>query len=156
MHVVLSTDGESLALEAAMDISVLNKFKESNISYVKISASTSAIHQACDRASTFLCVKAGMEYIDRNGTIIDEAPVLKNGVFEAFDGLVQKYPTASVTKAFKDKVYHGCQKLTWVWKNKYLTEDYIKQGFSNCGQYRGITWTLIQPIEGYRTVLWII
>lgn len=138
MHAVLSTDGESLALESAMDVNILENFNKSNIYYVKISASTSAIHQACDRAPTFRCVKAGMDYISRNGTVIDDVPILENSVFEAFDGLVKNYPNASISKAFKDKVYHACLKLVWVFKNKYLTEEHIKKGFSICGQHRVI------------------
>lgn len=137
-HAVLSTDGESLALEAAMDVSVLDNFNKSNIYYIKISASTSAIHQACDRAPTFRCVKAGMDYIGNQGIVIDNVPILKNSLFEAFDALVEKYPDASVTKAFKEKVHRAFLKFTWVLKNKYLTEEHIKAGFSDCGQHRVI------------------
>jgi hypothetical protein len=144
MHSVVSTDGELVALEAGMDADVLESFRTENIHYLKLPASTSGIHQPCYRAPTFRCVKAGMQFVQKHGVIIEDNGNLKHSIDRAFFDLTETYPHALVTSTFKEKVYKGCLSLTWVFKEKYLKESNIIEGFTCCGQHRCISDELVE------------
>ena len=136
MHYVLSSDGENVALEAGMDGEIRDQMNKSYIDFIKLSPSTSGIHQANDRAPTFRSVKDGMDNLARNGVNLSENTVLEDSIKEAYQSLSVKYPHAKETAEFIRKIYRGCLKLVYVFKGKYLKEDHIKQGFTVTGPHR--------------------
>ena len=157
-HSVLSKDGEYIALSAGLDPEILQLFRASNIVYVKISASTSGIHQACDRAPTFRSVKSGMHAIVKNGKNLDKNELLVLGINKAFEELLRLFPYIDeISKSYQEKIVNGCKKLVWVMQQKYLTKSHIKSGFAISGQHREIDDDYIEeskPLNGlaYSTV----
>eukprot|EP01040_Poterioochromonas_malhamensis_P014964 gene14964-16659_t len=145
MDAVLSSDGENVALNGGMDHEVINLFRSSDIHYLKISASTSSIHQACDRAPTFKAIKTGMSYLREHGITIEDDLLLKSSIQQAFKELNEKFEKSSstTTSVFREKIYKGCLSLIWSFKEKYLKESHIKKGFSVCGQHRNIADDLV-------------
>lgn len=117
-----------------MKADILAKFRNSNIQYLKLSAFTLGAHQACDRAPTFRCAKAGMSFIERHGIIdiLEDNTGIGLSINQAFIDLVAKYPYVkeSVQDCFKEKIYKGCLSLVWCFPKS------ISKNYTCCGQHR--------------------
>jgi hypothetical protein len=129
------TDGESIILESGLSPEVMDKFVEESVGYLKGPPSGTGSHQACDRASTFKCLKSDLkEKIDHNNTDLVKGP-LTAAITKAFRDYDAKYPSQPLTGPFKQKLKTGLLNLVYLMKNKRLSQEEVRKGFLLCGQH---------------------
>lgn len=134
----MSTDGEDIVISNGYDPGLQQQFDDANIDYGRVGASTTSIHNSCDRAHSFRDTKSeGAKARRKDINVRNE--VLRSSVHAAFDKFKTAYPSINVTAAFKENIIEGLEVLVYAWK-KSCSATEIKRSFHCCGQH-------CEPIE---------
>lgn len=127
---IISTDGEPIILNQAFSAAVMEIFDRYGIIWVRVPASTTSIHQACDRGMFFRKFNHGFispimmrNYNDLKCCNDLLGPELKR---------VINYP--GVTAGFVDKVVRGCLYIEYV-VGETLKKTDVMMSFVVCGQH---------------------
>ena len=134
MRNFLSTDGEDIVISNGYEPSLRERFCNQNTDYARVGASTTSIHNSCDRGRGFKDTKREAATTRQKGTVIRN-DILRDSLKKAFSNLTSAYPSITQpTSAFKNNIYDGCEVLTHSWK-KVFSPTEIRKSFSCCGQH---------------------
>lgn len=135
MRSFLSMDGESIQLEAGLDIETISLMIENKIDFAKGPPSATGLHQACDRSPIFRDSKRSLKENAKMGYDFKNA-TLETRLREAFQKLKSKLSSVSNFSDYENKIIQGLVNIIGIFKEKTLTENKIKNGFTICGQHR--------------------
>jgi hypothetical protein len=133
--VMFSTDGEDIVIVNGYQDDLVGLFDTHNISYCRVGAGTTGIHQAGDRQYTFRETKKFVSTATRNKMEVHDQSRERN-IENAFRGLVAKFPqtTATATADFRKRMTYGLLLLIKAYQR--VTPDMIAKGFEVSGQSR--------------------
>ena len=133
MRTFLSSDGEAIILEQAMDSEVQALLALNNIDMAKNAPSATGSHQSADRMSVFKGSKLGVKQSIANNTNVSN-PVLEGNLKAVFCGLATKFPGVSVSAGYKEKLIFGSLHIVHALQNAAMTPEKIRRGYTICGQ----------------------
>lgn len=126
-----SMDSEAVVMNQAKSEEVNNLFRDNEISFAKLSAGTTAIHQACDRSSLFHSMKSTIR--SKNfGEKATVDPTFEKEMEIMFETLRDNGMT--ITQRERTDVRYVIVILKHAIQ-QVMTPQCIKDGFSVCGQH---------------------
>jgi len=128
-----STDGEAIIMKNAYKDDVIDAFEDAKTDYGRVGASTTGIHNACDRAYTFRETKKSVRQLTKNGAKISNT-LLELGLKKAFENLKLTFASLQLTSHFISCITEGLLTLTRAYQET-MTPQMVKNGFSICGQH---------------------
>lgn len=127
----LSTDGEACILNEAFDETVLERFKDASIDYLKLGPSSTSSWQPWDVCDLFRGIKSGMSKVVKEGVDIED-DVLRRSLMSYFIAFNTQYPQVSMTQSFKQKIIYSTLLIVYTLK-KYLRPHQMAVGFIRAG-----------------------
>ncbi len=131
---LLSTDGEDIILSNVYtELALRDSLRDSNITYARVGAGTTSIHNACDRAFTFRETKKRVRIYRRdNKQVLNE--MLEINMITAFNALQSEFTEVTISAAFRKDMIDGLTLLMHAYSHT-MTRDMVMRGFSVCGQH---------------------
>ena len=133
MRNFFSTDGEAIIMNNAYKDEVIAAFDDAQTDYGRVGASTTGIHNACDRAYTFRETKKSVRELTKKGGNISNY-VLEQGIQKAFENLKRNFLSLHITSQYIKNITDGLLTLTRTYQET-MTPQMVKTGFSVCGQH---------------------
>lgn len=128
---VLSTDGEPIILNEAFSDAVMKALDEFGVIWVRVPASTTSIHQACDRSMFFIKFNSG--FVSKTMMRDFCSLTVTNGSLT--DELLRLIHYPGVTTGFVNKVIRACLYIEFV-VSKTLSKYDVMASFEVCGQHQ--------------------
>jgi len=145
-HAIVTMDGEAVMLKVCMETSVVDMMREAKIKLVKLAASKSLDHQACDRMKDFMMSKKSLKHQSR---AYEPCEILKAKLTEVFQQHRRKYKD-SISADKARRCIDGLARINAARKKVCRADDIIKgfedahqipQGYDTCLSMCITPWT---------------
>ena len=127
-----STDGEDIVISNAYDESLADEFEAAGIDYGRVGASTTAIHNACDRQVLYREAKKKVRKV--LSSQVDFSNIsLEACLKRSFNSMLTLFPSVSITAEARATLIEGLCCLSHVF-GVVMNSTMVRRGFTCCGQ----------------------